>query len=90
MNKTISFSFVMPAYKSQFLSKAIESILKQTYSVFELIIINDASPESLKEIVNQFHDERIRYEENKENIGGTDLVANWIIVFILQRTIILF
>lgn len=77
MNKTISFSFVMPAYKSQFLSKAIESILKQTYNNFELIIINDASPENIQGIVNQFHDERIRYEENKENIGGTDLVANW-------------
>jgi len=77
MNKTISFSFVMPAYKSQFLSKTIESILKQTYSIFELIIINDASPENIKEIVDHFHDEKIRYEENKENIGGKDLVANW-------------
>lgn len=77
MNKTISFSFVMPAYKSHFLSIAIESILKQTYSVFELIIINDASPDNLKETVVQFQDKRIRYETNQTNIGGKDLVANW-------------
>ena len=77
MNKTISFSFVMPAYKSQFLSEAIESILKQTYSIFELIVINDASPDNLKKIVDQFRDERIWYKENDENIGGKDLVANW-------------
>ena len=77
MNKAISFSFIMPAFKSEFLSKAIESILRQSYSLFELIIINDASPDNIKEIVNQYQDERIRYEENKKNIGGKDLVANW-------------
>ena len=47
-----SFSFVMPAYKAKFLSKAINSILKQDYNDFELIIVNDASPENLKHIVN--------------------------------------
>lgn len=72
-----SFSFVMPAYKAKFLSKAINSILKQDYNDFELIIVNDASPENLKHIVNEFRDKRIRYNENKLNIGGNDLVKNW-------------
>ena len=72
-----SFSFVMPAYKAKFLSKAINSILKQDYNNFELIIVNDASPENLKHIVNEFRDKRIRYNENKQNIGGNDLVKNW-------------
>lgn len=67
----------MPAYKAKFLHKAIDSILKQTFYDFELVIINDASPEQIKTIVNQFPDKRIRYEENKTNIGGKDLVANW-------------
>lgn len=77
MNKAISFSFVMPAFKSEFLSKTIESILRQSYSLFELIIINDASPDNIKGIANQYQDKRIRYEENEKNIGGKDLVANW-------------
>lgn len=77
MNSAISFSFVMPAFKSEFLSKAIDSILRQSYSVFELIIINDASPENIQEIVDQFHDDRIIYKENEKNIGGRDLVSNW-------------
>lgn len=72
-----SFSFIMPAYKAKFLHKAIDSILKQTFHDFELVIINDASPEEIEAIVKQFPDKRIRYEENKTNIGGKDLVANW-------------
>lgn len=73
----ISFSFVMPAYKKQFLYQAIDSILKQRYTNFELIIVNDASPENLNEVVSMFNDERIRYEVNEKNIGGQDLIANW-------------
>ena len=41
------------------------------------IIVNDASPEQIKNIVNQFPDKRVRYEENKTNSGGKDLVANY-------------
>jgi glycosyltransferase involved in cell wall biosynthesis len=77
MNNNIMFSFVMPAYKSQFIGKAIDSILKQTFREFELIIVNDASPENLIAEIKQFNDNRIRYEENEKNIGGHDLVANW-------------
>lgn len=71
------FSFIMPAYKRQFLANAIESILAQTYGDFELVVVNDASPENLREIVMSYHDPRLRYEENAENIGGKDLVACW-------------
>lgn len=77
MNKNTAFSFVMPAYKMKFLYKAIDSILKQSYKDFELIIVNDSSPENLEEIVNQFQDTRIKYKINEINIGGHDLVANW-------------
>ena len=73
----VKYSFVLPAYKACFFREAIESILNQTYSEFELIIVNDASPEDLDSIVNSYSDERIRYYRNKENIGGRDLVAQW-------------
>lgn len=77
MDDKIAFSFVMPAYKRQFLYMAIDSILKQSYQDFEVVIINDESPEGLDEVVQRFHDNRIRYEANHTNIGRKDLVANW-------------
>ena len=74
MNK---YSFVLPAYKAHFFKEAIDSILAQTYTDFELIIVNDASPEDLDSIVKSYDDPRIRYYVNEQNIGGKDLVAQW-------------
>ena len=73
----MKYSFVLPAYKATFLREAIDSILNQTYKDFELIIVNDASPEDLTSIVNSYQDERIQYYVNEKNVGGTDLVAQW-------------
>lgn len=73
----VKYSFVLPAYKAHFFKEAIDSILSQTYKDFELIIVNDASPEDLDSIVKQYDDLRIRYYVNKENLGGKDLVAQW-------------
>jgi len=70
-------SFILPAYKHRFLREAIASILAQTYRDFELVVVDDCSPENLKEIVDSFRDERIAYHRNEENIGGRDLVAAW-------------
>ena len=71
------YSFVLPAYKARFFREAIDSILAQTYKDFELIIVNDASPEDLDSIVNSYNDSRIRYYVNEQNIGGKDLVSQW-------------
>lgn len=73
----MKYSFVLPAYKARFFREALDSILNQTYKDFELIIVNDASPENLDVIVNSYNDSRIRYYVNEENIGGKDLVAQW-------------
>lgn len=71
------FSIAIPAYKSIFLTECIESVLNQTVKDFELIIVNDCSPEPIDEIVRLFGDERIRYFKNDKNIGGVNLVNNW-------------
>lgn len=76
-NEGLWVSFVLPAYKATYLKQAIDSILFQSYSNFEIIIVNDASPENLDEIVCTYTDERIRYYVNAENIGGKSLVAQW-------------
>lgn len=73
----MKYSFVLPAYKATYLREAIDSILDQSYTDFELIIVNDASPEDLYSIVNDYHDDRIQYYVNEKNIGGHDLVAQW-------------
>lgn len=73
----MKYSFVLPAYKARFLKQSIDSILGQTYSDFELIIVNDASPEDLDSIVGQYSDSRIKYYKNQVNIGRTGLVKQW-------------
>lgn len=73
----IKYSFVLPAYKALFFREALDSILAQTYKDFELIVVNDASPEDLDSIVRSYNDSRIRYYVNEKNIGGKDLVAQW-------------
>ena len=74
---SIKYSFVLPAYKSQCLKESIDSILAQSYKDFELIIVDDASPDDIGGVVSLYDDARIRYYRNEKNIGGTNLVAQW-------------
>lgn len=73
----MKYSITIPAYKSTFLKECIDSILNQTFSDFELIILNDASPEPVEEIVKHYNDAHIRYEKNEKNVGAVDVVDNW-------------
>ncbi len=71
------FSILIPAYKSLFLQEAIRSCLLQTYDDYEIIVVNDGSPENLDDVVNAFSDKRIRYFKNEVNFGSINLVDNW-------------
>lgn len=73
----MKFSITIPAYKAKFLKECIDSILAQSYKDFELIIVNDASPENLDSIVKQYSDSRIRYYVNEKNCGAINVVDNW-------------
>lgn len=58
--KSILISVIIPLYnKENFISNALESLLQQTYSNFELIIVNDGSTDDSLQKVNQFDDGRI-------------------------------
>jgi glycosyltransferase involved in cell wall biosynthesis len=65
-------SVVMPSFnRAHYISQAIESVLSQTYSQWELIIIDDASTDTTALIVANFikKDGRIRYIKNEVNSG---------------------
>ncbi len=60
----------MPAYNAErYIREAIESILNQTFSDFELIVINDGSTDGTLECIRSFGDERIKIINNKQNLG---------------------
>ena len=69
-------SVIMPTYNdSEYLVKAIEDILNQTYKNFELIIVNDGSTDNTEQLIEQYlSDKRIKYYF-KEN-GGTGSALN--------------
>lgn len=63
-------SVLMAAYNAEkYISDAISSILQQTFTDFEFIIINDGSTDRTEEIILSFNDDRIIYERNVENLG---------------------
>lgn len=63
-------SVVLPVYNSEkTIKQTLESILGQSLGDFELIVINDGSTDSGKEIIQSFSDSRIRLLDNDSNRG---------------------
>ncbi len=61
-------SIIMPTYnRCRFITKAIESVIEQTYSNWELIIVDDGSTDQTSEVVGKYvqNDSRIRYIKQK-------------------------
>ena len=72
MSESPLVSVVLRTYKRpDMVGGAIESVLNQTYEAFELIVIDDHSPDETPEIVREYEDEdeRVRYIRNEENKG---------------------
>jgi glycosyltransferase involved in cell wall biosynthesis len=63
-------SVIMPVFNAApYLREAIESVLAQTFTDFEFIIINDGSTDESDAIVRSFTDPRIKYLSNSNNQG---------------------
>lgn len=56
--------------RAQLLSEAIDSVLKQTFSDFELIIVDDGSTDNTAEVVSSYHDPRIHYHLQEKQERG--------------------
>lgn len=66
---TPKISCIMPAYNAEkYIKVAIDSILDQTISDFELIIINDGSTDGTEDIILSYNDPRIVYIKNVHNL----------------------
>ena len=59
-------SICIPVFNGEnYISEAIKSVLAQSYTNFELIIVDNCSTDSTQKIVREFHDKRIKYKKNE-------------------------
>lgn len=64
---------LMPTYNvAPYVKEAVESVLRQTYSDFELLIMDDCSTDNTVEVVRSITDTRLRIEQNERNLGLAD------------------
>jgi len=68
-------SVCVPAYRAaRFIGRTIESVFAQTMDDFELVVVDDASPDGTAEVVSGYSDPRLRLERNPTNLG---VAGNW-------------
>ncbi len=65
-------SITMPSYNTgKYIAESIRSVQQQTYENWELLIVDDCSPDDTDEVVKPFlEDKRIRYLKNEKNSGA--------------------
>jgi len=63
-------TFVVPCYKLGHLLKAcVDSILEQTFTELEVLIMDDCSPDQTPEVAQSFSDARVKHIRNEVNLG---------------------
>jgi glycosyltransferase involved in cell wall biosynthesis len=67
--KTPRVSIILPTYNhAAYIDAALDSVFAQTYKDFEVIVVNDNSPDNTDEILSKYQN-KIRYEKNQKNNG---------------------
>ncbi len=67
---TPTVSFVVPCYRlAHLLGQCIRSVLDQTYQDWELLVMDDQSPDHTADVARSFRDPRIRHVRNEVNLG---------------------
>lgn len=65
----VQVSVIMPVYNmTEFVGQSINSILQQSFSDFELIVIDDASEDGIDTVVHSYKDRQIIFERNPTTI----------------------
>ncbi len=68
-------SVLMPVYNTaSFLHEAMDSILSQTFEDFELIVLNDCSPDNAEEVLDAYDDPRIVRYRGEKNVGLSNVL----------------
>jgi glycosyltransferase involved in cell wall biosynthesis len=63
-------SVMMPTYnRAAFLKEAVDSVLAQSFSDFEILILDNCSTDNTHAVVSEYTDSRIRYIVNSSNLG---------------------
>lgn len=73
----MKFSICIPAYKATFFEECLQSVLNQNYPNFEVVILNDNSPEDIETIVENNLSDKVRYYKNDTNVGAEKLIDTW-------------
>lgn len=83
-------SIVLPTYnRAEYLPRSIDSVLRQTFDDFELIVVDDASTDGTRSVVEGYDDDRVTYVSHDENRGpsaarntGLEIVRGEFVTFI--------
>ena len=82
-------SIIVPTYNvEKYIHECMDSVMNQTYTNLEIILVDDGSTDRTPELVNNIVDERVRYYSNCENVGpsgarnrGIDLARGTYVAF---------
>lgn len=73
MSSDPTVSFIVPSYNyAHYIGQTIQSILCQTFTDFELIVIDDCSQDGSCDVIRSFNDDRIKLIVNDHNLGGSE------------------
>ncbi|MBO7600556.1 MAG: glycosyltransferase family 2 protein [Lachnospiraceae bacterium] len=68
---TDTVSIIVPVYNAEnFIKETIDSVLKQTYTDWELLLVDDCSKDASCDIIKSYDDERIKLFKQPENLGA--------------------
>jgi glycosyltransferase involved in cell wall biosynthesis len=69
-DKKVELSVIIPTYnRAYIISRAIESVLNQTYKDFEILVVDDGSKDNSEAVIKSILDDRIKYIRHEKNKG---------------------
>jgi glycosyltransferase involved in cell wall biosynthesis len=72
-NEEKLISVIIPTYnRGDLILRAISSVIAQSYSNLEIIVVDDASQEDIAGIIQPINDSRIQYIRHPNNLGGSE------------------